>query len=92
MPNAGPWLGRPMADLKINDIALQRELSKLLFDELNNTISNVASTFTGAVTYVDIRNSVPVSGWFDECHPTNPYFADIAIDFIEQIRFKNQLK
>jgi V8-like Glu-specific endopeptidase len=86
VPNAGPWLGKPMNELGIRDLALQRELVRMILDEFNGVSENAAGSFKENVTYIDVRDTIPAAGWFDECHPTSPYFGDIAQAFVDEMR------
>lgn len=85
IPNNGPWLGEPLNELGIVDQQLQIELVRMLFDEINTTLKQTAASFPQSVHYLDIRNVVPARGWFDELHPTNPFYGDIASLFQAKI-------
>ena len=85
VPNEGRWLGRPMSELGITDRQLQSELLRIIFDEVNDAIEDVAESFPGSAHYLDIRNVVPATGWYDELHPTNHYFGEVAGVFKEKI-------
>lgn len=85
VPDAGPWLGEPMKEIGILNLALQRELARLLIDGLNETMETVADSYPNSVRFLDLREDVPSYGWFDECHPSDTFFGDIAESFIETI-------
>lgn len=82
IPNDGRWLGRPMAEMGIKDLELQRRVMNHIVDKLNQAVSKTARDFAGKVTYIDMRDLVPENGWYDEFHPTNRYFGAVA----EEIR------
>lgn len=85
VPDAGPWLGQPMRAMGIPDLALQRELARLLLDGLNETYRTVAESYPKSVGFLDLRDDVPAYGWFDESHPSDTFFGDIAQKFVEAI-------
>lgn len=86
IPNSGHWLGQPMKELGITDRQLQTKILRIIFDEVNDAIADVADSFPGSAHYVDVRNVVPASGWYDELHPTNQYFGEVATVFKEKIK------
>ncbi len=86
IPNSGRWLGKPLEELGINDRQLQIELTRIIFDEINTVIEQTASSFPQSVHYLDVKNVVPERGWFDELHPTNPFYGDVAAVFREHIK------
>ena len=85
IPNSGRWLGEPMEELGIVDRQLQTEITRIFFDELNDVIERTAGSFPKTVHYLDVRNVVPARGWFDELHPTNPFYGDVAAVFKDKI-------
>ena len=93
VPSLGKWLGLEFNTLGIVDEQLQMELVQILFDEINQELEQVSKSFPKSVHFLDIRNVVPERGWFDELHPTNPFFGDVASVFqdkIEQILYKKK--
>ena len=93
VPSLGKWLGLEFNALGIIDEQLQMELIQILFDEINQELEQVAKSFPKSVHFLDIRNVVPERGWFDELHPTNPFFGDVASVFqdkIEQILYQKK--
>ena len=85
VPNAGRWLGQSMIEMGITDIQLQTEIIRMIFDQLNDVIERTAASFPKSVHYIDVRNVVPSRGWFDELHPTNPFFGDVAAMFKDKM-------
>lgn len=86
VPNAGRWLGKPMEALGIVDRQLQTEILRIIFDEMNDVIERAANSFPKNVFFLDLRNVVPARGWYDELHPTNPFYGDVAAQFRNKIR------
>lgn len=86
------WLGRPLRDdLGIVDPDLQRAITKLLIDRLNDRIASLCGgngnggAFKNA-WHVDARGTLDaISLWSDELHPTNAGFAKVADKFREVI-------
>ena len=85
IPNSGRWLGKPMEEIGITDRQLQNEIMRIIFDDINESIERTAGSFPQTVHYLDLKNVVPARGWFDELHPTNPFFGDVAAVFKEKI-------
>ena len=85
VPNSGRWLGKPMEELGIVDRQLQTEIIRIIFNEINDVIERTAASFPQTVHYLDVKNVVPARGWFDELHPTNPFYGDVAAEFKNKI-------
>jgi len=78
IPNAGPWLGRPMLKLGIGDRTTQRAILRILIDRFHGALTTMAAGFGGAVAVADCRGVVGDTEWYDELHPTNHGFAMTA--------------
>jgi V8-like Glu-specific endopeptidase len=85
-PRRGKWLGRPMAELGIEDAALQAEIIRLIVDDLNRAVKEQAEAAGDRVTFLDLRQKVPADGWYDEFHPTSQWYGELAKRFVESIR------
>lgn len=83
IPNKGRWLGTPMATRGITDPKLQADVVALMMDRFNRALSNVAGGFD-RVQWVDVRGLVR-GRWYDELHPTDEGFADVAARFRDHI-------
>jgi hypothetical protein len=79
----GEWLGKAMREKGITDQELQRGIVKEVIDRFNVALSGLAGQFDN-VAYVDLRGSV--RGWYDEIHPDEHSFQQIALTFMETIR------
>ena len=56
-------------------------------DTFNKGLSDATKDFRN-VTYIDVRNTVRFNGvdqWYDEIHPNNDGFQQVAMKFIEVI-------
>ncbi len=84
-PGNGRWLGGPMRDNGISDVALQRNIVRLLIDRTNEAIAERASQYAN-VHYLDLRGQVGDHRWFDELHPNDESFRDVANLFISAMR------
>lgn len=84
IPQGDRWLGRPMEENGIIDHRLQREIIQVIIDHINQTLARVAAQFP-KVKYLDLRNVISPDGWFDELHPLNKGFGDIASIFVDEI-------
>ncbi|MGF1614951.1 MAG: trypsin-like peptidase domain-containing protein [Gammaproteobacteria bacterium] len=85
-PRRGKWLGKPMAELGINDIELQDQISRLVVDGLNRAVKACAEAAGDRVTFLDLRGAVPRDGWHDEFHPTSRWYGELARRFAGSIR------
>lgn len=80
--------GRPMKnELNIVDPALQEAIVREIIDHANNALSVLAASFQN-VHYVDCRGVVGRERWFDELHPRNNGFEDVADQFRSVIHQK----
>ena len=73
------WLGRPFAERGIRDLALQRNIVRILIDALYDMLHRVAGD--SAVTnihVVDVRGTLQREEWADEIHGTSEGFAKVA--------------
>ena len=86
IPNNGKWLGKPMNKLGITDSEVQTEIMRIIFDEVNETVQETAESFPQSVRFLNTRNVVPPHGWFDEFHPQNPHFGNVASVFKDEIK------
>lgn len=85
VPNRGRWLGGPMESVGIVDRQVQQEVIRIIFDEINAAIRNVAESFPKAAHYLDVKSVVPAHGWYDELHPISKYYGAVAAVFKEKI-------
>lgn len=73
------WLGEPMRARGYADGPLQAEIVKELLEEVNIAFRGLAAEEPG-VHFVDNRGVVR-GRWFDELHPTDEGFSDVAVNF-----------
>lgn len=87
VPNAqkGDWLARPMAGKGIVEPQLQQGLVRLLIDRFNEAMRGLERRYPGRVLVVDCRGAVGPGRWYDELHPTDAGFADVAQRFRTRI-------
>jgi lysophospholipase L1-like esterase len=81
------WLGKYMIEKGINRPKDRQAIIHLIMDTFNQGISGVAKDFPN-VTYIDVRNTVRFNGvdqWYDEIHPNNDGFQQVAMKFMEVI-------
>ncbi len=66
----GPWLGREMAlrgfHPKDNKV-ISRAVIRLMIDAFNDRLRTLHNNMQNVI-YLDLRGTIPVSGWFDELH------------------------
>lgn len=80
IPDAGRWLGKPMAARGIVDRALQRQIADLMIDRFNDGLHQLARSYP-RVRLLDNRGTLRDGDWYDELHPTDPGFERIASRF-----------
>jgi len=80
IPPLDGWLGDPMRERGIQDLAIQREIVTILMDRINAEFSGLADRFTNAV-FVDNRGVFGDDLWHDELHPKNEGFRRVAENF-----------
>ncbi len=87
IPNAdkGDWLANPMAAKGLVDKELQRGLVRLLIDRFNEAMRGLERRFPGRVILVDCRGAVRPEHWYDELHPSDQGFAEVAARFRKRI-------
>jgi hypothetical protein len=84
------WLGRYMIENGINDAADRRAIIRYILDLFNQKLCSACAKYDH-VCYLDIRNMVryneeeAVDQWYDEIHPNNDGFQQIAMKFIQTI-------
>lgn len=84
------WLGRYMIEKGIAGEGDRRAIIRLIMDKFNTGLQQVARDFNN-VTYIDLRNIVkydPANNqdqWYDEIHPDNNGFQQIAMRFMQTI-------
>lgn len=80
LPNAGRWLGKPMASIGIVDTALQRAIVRCCIDRFEIELGRMAARHAN-IALVDCRGAVDAAQWHDELHPTSGGFASVAWRF-----------
>ena len=81
IPANGPWLGKPMNAIGIEDPDLQAAIVTVLIDRVNAMQERLAADFPGGVRHVDCRGLVGPKFWDDELHPTDAGFGTVAARF-----------
>lgn len=92
-PWAAPdaWLGAPFRKLGIADVALQRDILRLMINRLNQRLralcggNNEGGAYAHA-WHVDARGAVSDQLWADEIHPLDEGYAAVAQRFSGVIR------
>jgi hypothetical protein len=85
VPKNGAWLGGPMTALGIKDPAVQKGIAAEMVNRFNAALARLAQSYPN-VTYLDVRNVVTDARWYDELHPNDDGFADVAKKFNAAIR------
>jgi metacaspase-1 len=87
IPNAGKWLGSPMAARGIVDGAMQRELTIEMINRFNTRLSQLVNRFGQRARYVNARGCVGDSlhDWHDELHPKDEGYLQVAQRFQQAI-------
>lgn len=87
IPNAGKWLGQPMASRGIADGAVQRAIVVEMIDRFNDRLRQLITRFGNRAIHVDARGAVgkTLNAWHDELHPKDPGYGRVAQRFAEAI-------
>jgi hypothetical protein len=80
VPNAGPWLGKPMQSRGIVDRDLQAKLAAYMLDRFHDGLRKLANRYP-AVTILDNRSAVKAGQWYDELHPNNAGYMAVGTRF-----------
>ncbi|RYD98718.1 MAG: SGNH/GDSL hydrolase family protein [Sphingobacteriales bacterium] len=87
------WLGRYMIEKGIKRPGDRKAIIQLIMDDFNRRLKEVATEFD-TVIYIDLRGTVrynpdeKVDQWYDEIHPNNDGFQQVAMKFMERISGK----
>ncbi|MCC0030027.1 MAG: caspase family protein [Brucellaceae bacterium] len=86
-PNAGKWLGKPMASRGIKDKPFQRLITSELINRFNTRLKALLEGFPNA-HYIDARGAVAdkISAWHDELHPKDAGYKAVAKRFDAAIK------
>ncbi|MCC9601050.1 DNA/RNA non-specific endonuclease [Stieleria sp. JC731] len=85
--DGGKWLGGPLASRGVPK-ELWNDVIKILIDQLNEILIELAAGSRGKVIHVNCRNVVGPStnSWYDELHPKDPGYKKVANRFAQSIR------
>ncbi|MDX0722650.1 peptidase C14, caspase catalytic subunit p20 [Sinorhizobium medicae] len=90
IPAKGRWLGKPMEARGIKEPDFQRAIARAMIDRFNERLALLQSS-SARLNYIDCRNLVKTTEWFDELHPTDTGYSKVAQKFsvlIEQFASK----
>ena len=85
LPNRGKWLGRPMANLGIENEDLQAKIVRVMIDRFNAGLVGLANEFPGKVHRVNCLEAVGEDEWYDELHPKKVGYERVADRYRELI-------
>ncbi len=84
------WLGRYMIEKGISRAGDRSAIIHLIMDTFNESLKMLAAAFDN-VSYIDVRNLIrynpaqQVDQWYDEIHPNNEGFQQVAMKFMQKI-------
>ena len=81
----GVWLAGPMTAKGIVESGLQQSLVRLLIARFNEAMRGLERRYPGRVLVVDCRGAVGSERWYDELHPNDQGFGDVAARFRKRI-------
>jgi lysophospholipase L1-like esterase len=84
VPDGGKWIGKPMASRGITDRSLQADIARLMLDRFNEGLADLVADYP-RVHYLDLRGVVGADRWYDELHPTDAGYADVAARFADKV-------
>ncbi|MEZ5908998.1 MAG: trypsin-like peptidase domain-containing protein [Hyphomicrobiaceae bacterium] len=85
---SGRWLGLPMMGCGIKDTELQRAITAEIIERFSARLRAFEADYAGNFHFVDCLGAVgPVrERWYDELHPSDAGFAEVAQRFRQRIR------
>ena len=92
------WLGRYMIEKGISREGDRKAIIQYIMNEFNRRLKELAVEFSDNVTYIDLRGTVrynPVDHedqWYDEIHPNDEGFQQIAMKYIQTISEKSSME
>ena len=84
------WLGRYMIEKGIRREGDRQAIIHLIMNTFNQSLFDLSKNFDN-VTYINLRNTIRfdnkegVDQWYDEIHPNNAGFQQIAMKFMQAI-------
>lgn len=84
IPNHGRWLGKPMEARGIVDGEFQRRIVAEMVDRFHARMRRLTGQFAN-VTFLDDRGVVTDARWYDELHPQDAGYRDVAQRFKSEI-------
>ena len=92
-PKKVSWLGKYMIEKGMKNQQDREELLRYMVDQFNELLAKVIAPYKKQIFYVDVRGLTPRNGWYDEIHPKDDDFKNIADKFVEIIEsIKKKLK
>ncbi|MVM39372.1 hypothetical protein GO730_20335 [Spirosoma sp. HMF3257] len=79
------WLGQYLIKKNIQPQTEREQCIHFIMDAFNERLQKVVAQFADHISYINVRNVVNRTSWFDEIHPTNEGFQLVANRFIEVI-------
>lgn len=81
----GKWIGRPLESKGI-PFDIGREIVKVIINDFNVMMEELAGRYSGSVTHVNLLGKVDrgAQSWYDEIHPKNAGFERAAIEIGRQ--------
>ncbi len=80
----GRWLGKFMEEKGITTQEDKQGIIKVLIDTFNDRLGALSKNYDN-VEYIDLRGVVNEYQWYDEIHPDNLGFEQVALKFIDRI-------
>ncbi len=84
VPNNGRWLGKPMKKRGIKGGKLQKAIVVEMMDRFNREMRRLSSRMPHT-RYINCRDQVGDAGWYDELHPKDQGYANVADLFRREI-------
>ena len=84
-PKKVSWLGKYMIEKGMKNQQDREELLRYMVDRFNELLAKVIAPYKKQIFYVDVRGLTPRNGWYDEIHPKDDDFKNIADKFVEII-------
>ena len=78
-------MGESMARQGIVKKQLQKDIVKVMINELYSMLNRLSRKYKKSFTYVDFRKTVG-KRWFDELHPRRSAFSDLAVKLETRVK------
>ncbi|HTN47106.1 MAG TPA: caspase family protein [Flavipsychrobacter sp.] len=84
-PKKTSWLGKYMIEKGMKSQQDREDLLRYMVDQFNDRLAKVMAPYKKNIFFIDVRGLTPRNGWYDEIHPKDDDFKNIADKFVAVI-------